>query len=76
MQKLFACSRKVNIILDDWEDMTSDDFDNYRQALEEIADTIIACAENKQIVQINVLSDMMITSENMNCGAGNTSFCF
>lgn len=73
-KKLFACSRKVNIILDDWEDMTSDDFDNYRQALEEIADTIIACAENKQIVQINVLSDMMITSENMNCGAGNTSF--
>lgn len=73
-KKLFACSRKVNIILDDWEDMTSSDFDNYRQALEEIADTIIAYAENNQIVQINVLSDMMITSEKMNCGAGNTSF--
>ncbi len=73
-KKLFACSRKVNIILDDWEDMTSVDFNNYQQALEEIADTIIACAENNQIVQINVLSDMMITSEKMNCGAGNTSF--
>lgn len=72
-KKMFVCSRKVNIILDDWEDMTSADFDNYRQALEEIADTIIAYAENKQIIQINVLSDMMLTSEKMNCGAGNTS---
>lgn len=73
-QKLFAFSRKVNIILDDWEDMDSIDFDNYQRSLEEISNTIISYAKNKRIVQINVLSDMMITSEKMNCGAGSSSF--
>ncbi len=34
----------------------------------------ISYAKNKRIVQINVLSDMMITSEKMNCGAGSSSF--
>lgn len=71
--KLFPCSKKVNIIIDDWDDMKSSDFNHYERALGQVADAIFEYAIKGKIVQVNILTDMMITKDKMNCGAGDSS---
>lgn len=71
--KLFTCARKISLLIDDWKDMKKEDIDSYHQALRDISDIIVEYAKHKKIVQLNVLTDIMITTNKMNCGAGYSS---
>lgn len=71
--EIFKGSRKIHLILDDWYCMNEKSYMIYKSELEKISEIIVSYAKNKKYRQINVLTDIMISSDKMNCGAGYSS---
>lgn len=71
--EIFKVSRKIHLVLDDWHCMNKKSYMIYKSELEKVAEIIVSYAKNKKYRQINVLTDIMISSDKMNCGAGYSS---
>ncbi|CEN76369.1 radical SAM domain-containing protein [[Clostridium] sordellii] len=71
--KLFDCTTKITLIIDDWRDMVTEDYENYSKALEEVSDVIVDNTKQGKISQLDVISDIMLAEEKVNCGAGDSN---
>ena len=61
---------RLNIVLTDIEDFTDDDFNLYKQILDEFACYVKDITLSGETIQLNILTDRLVESEMNNCNAG------
>jgi len=73
-ERLFASVEKINLIIDGWDRMTSDELETYEKSLESISELILQCFRENKIKQLDILTDIFLTKEMINCNAGVKSY--
>lgn len=66
--------RRINIITQDIYNWNDDTLDTYSKQLDEIIITLKELYNNKNIIEINILTDIMYINSMHNCGAGENTF--
>ena len=69
IRRIIELSR-LNIVLTDIEDFTDDDFNLYKQILDEFACCVKDIILSGETIQLNILTDRLVESEMNNCNAG------
>ena len=64
---------RINVILDDIETFTDENFEEYNHVLQVLADQLEKLYLEGNAPQLNLLTDRMMLSDMNNCGAGDTT---
>ena len=64
---------RLNVIINDIESFTEEDFKTYAATLQTLADEVEKVYVSGKVVQLNLLTDRMMLDKMNNCGAGDTS---
>lgn len=70
---IIKSAARVNIVINDIESFTEEDFKTYKSILEKLSNTIERLYEEERSPQLNVLTDRMMLESMNNCGAGDTT---
>lgn len=70
---IIKSAARVNIVINDIESFTEEDFNTYKSILEKLSNTIERLYEEERSPQLNVLTDRMMLESMNNCGAGDTT---
>lgn len=73
ISELLPKVKKLNIVIQDVETFTDDDFETYKDVLATLAKDIEAMYVDGKSPQLNILTDRMMLKEMNNCGAGDTN---
>lgn len=73
LNEVFPKIPRLNVVFKDVESFTDSDIETYKQALEELSETIAKEYKRGHSVQFNLLTDRMMLKEMNNCGAGESN---
>ncbi|URZ05982.1 radical SAM peptide maturase, CXXX-repeat target family [Clostridium felsineum] len=74
IKKLCKFSLRINVILQDIEEWTSEDIKIYSIQLDKLKDVIVSSYTEKNAVEINILTDRLNLKEMSNCDAGTSTY--
>ena len=66
--------RKINLVIDNYYKWTSDDLITYNSVLKELSSIIYSNWKQENFIQINVITNNLLSDEKKFCDAGNKNF--